>query len=246
MILSIKAKQQSAENLSFLLHKHPDRLQSVDLPAGKAHIFYPVFEKNHCEVCLLLDINSVDLVRKSQQDNSDFKLSQYVNDRPYVATSYLSVAIAKAFSSALNGNCSAHPELIDQEFQFEVQIPTMPALKGGELLIRKLFEPLGYQIHINRLQLDNQFPEWGESRYYDCRLSTKNTLQNLLSQLYILIPCPDNHKHYWVSAAEIDKLLDKGRNWLPEHPEKRQIINRYLKDIRSLSNNLSISAALTQ
>jgi 3' terminal RNA ribose 2'-O-methyltransferase Hen1 len=51
----------------------------------------------------------------------------------------------------------------------------------------------------------------------------------------VLIPTLDNDKHYFVSENEIEKLLQKGEGWLKEHPEKEQIIRRYLINLNSLS-----------
>ena len=60
-------------------------------------------------------------------------------------------------------------------------------------------------------------------------------VKTLLSHLYVLIPTLDNDKHYFVSQNEIDKLLQKGEGWLKNHPEKEQIIRRYLINLNSLS-----------
>src|SRR5690606_16484383 len=39
----------------------------------------------------------------------------------------------------------------------------------------------------------------------------------------------DNDKHYWVGEDEVAKLLTRGSDWLPRHPEKDLIARRYLK-----------------
>jgi 3' terminal RNA ribose 2'-O-methyltransferase Hen1 len=164
-----------------------------------------------------------------------FALAHYVNDRPYVASSFMSVALSKAFSSAMNGQCKDKPDLVELKLPFEVTIAVIPAPKGGEILIRKLFEPLGYKVELIRHPLDTQFPQWGDSKYYTLKLNHTITTKDLLSHLYVLIPTLDNDKHYFVSKNEIDKLVKKGEGWLKEHPEKEQIIRRYLFNINSLS-----------
>ncbi|HTJ53685.1 MAG TPA: 3' terminal RNA ribose 2'-O-methyltransferase Hen1 [Cyclobacteriaceae bacterium] len=238
MLLTISTTHNQATDLSFLLHKHPDRLQSVELSNGKAHIFYPEASEEKCTVALLLDIDPIGLVRKSgRDDDNSFALQHYVNDRPYVASSFMSVAIAKAFSSALNGTCSKRPELVDQIMPFEIELSVLPAPKGGELLIRKLFEPLRYTVTLERHALDNTFTEWGMSKYFTLKLSGKFKLKDLLSHLYVLIPALDTEKHYWVGQHEVEKLLGKGEGWLKDHPEKEQIIKRYLKGIGGLARN---------
>lgn len=237
MLLKISTNRAAARDLSFLLHKHPDRLQAVGLPAGKAHVFYPKADDQECSVCLVLDINPIDLVKNSKGNNNDFALAHYVNDRPYVASSYMSVAISKAFNTAMNGTCKQKPELVEEVMPFEVKIAVLPAPKGGELLIRKLFEPLGYSVELTRHKLDGKFSEWGDSRYFTVILKGSQKVKDLLSHLYVLIPVLDTNKHYWVSQSEVEKLLQKGQGWLGSHPEKEQITKRYLKGIGGLTRN---------
>lgn len=238
MLLKISTTHYPATDLSHLLHKHPEKLQAVALSNGKAHVFYPEATEARCTVALLLDIDPIGLVRNSGRNGDDsFSLGHYVNDRPYVASSFMSVALSKAFSTAMNGTCNKHPELVDQIMPFEVEISVLPAPKGGEILIRKLFEPLGYQVNLERHELDSKFTEWGMSKYFTLNLSGNSKLKDLLSHLYVLIPALDNEKHYWVGQHEVEKLLEKGKGWLKDHPEKEQITKRYLKGIGGLTRN---------
>ena len=238
MLLTISSAHERAADLSYLLHKHPDRLQSVDLSVGVAHIFYPEFGPDRSTIALLLDVNPIDLVRGAgMRSGNTFSLRQYVNDRPYVASSLMSVAMAKAFSTAMNGRCKDRPELVDTALPFEVTVSVLPAPRGGERLIREVFEPLGYTVSLERHALDSTFPEWGESKYYTLRLSGLTELKSLLSHLYVLIPALDNDKHYFVSRNEVDKLLDKGKGWLEDHPAREHIVRRYLLNLRGLANH---------
>ncbi len=234
MLLTLTTTYRPATDLGFLLHKHPDRFQSVDLAIGKAHIFYPESSEERTTIALLIDIDPVGMVR-GKKGRQGTTLDHYVNDRPYVASSFMSTAIAKAFSTAMNGTCSGKPELVNVKMPFEVKIAVLPSPKGGELLIRKLFEPLGYTVKLQRHILDEQFEDWGESKYFTLELSHTLTVQALLTHLYVLIPVLDNDKHYYVSQKEIDKLLDKGKGWLEDHPEKEQIVRRYLINLRGLT-----------
>lgn len=144
MLLSITTTHHPATDLGFLLHKHPDRFQTVNLTMGQAHVFYPKKNEEKTTACLLLDIDPIDLMWGARNmGGENFALGQYVNDRPYVASSFMSVALAKTFSSALNGKCRDKPELVETKLPFEVVITAVPAPKGGEALIRKFFEPLG-------------------------------------------------------------------------------------------------------
>jgi 3' terminal RNA ribose 2'-O-methyltransferase Hen1 len=236
MLLNITTTHQPATDLGFLLHKHPDRFQSVDLSVGQAHVFYPEASHERTTASLLLDIDPIDMVRSGKNFAGEgFALGHYVNDRPYVASSFMSVAISKAFASAMNGVCNNRPELLGVVMPLEVQLSALPAPHGGERLIRALFEPLGYEVGVERHALDAQFSEWGDSRYYSLTLKHVLTIQALLSHLYVLIPTLDNDKHYFVSESEIDKLLEKGEGWLKTHPEKEQITSRYLRNFKGLT-----------
>jgi len=236
MILNISTTHFPATDLGYLLHKHPDKFQTLELSVGKAHIFYPEKSNQRTSISLLLDIDSIDMVRSARNIKNDgFAFGHYLNDRPYVASSFMSVAIVKAFSSAINGKCKDKPELVDVKLPFEVTIAVIPAPKGGEFLIRKFFEPLGYNVELTRHKLDEKFPEWGESKYYTLKLTNTITTKELLSHLYVLIPSLDNDKHYFVTENEIEKLMQKGEGWLKEHPEKEQIIKRYLVNLSSFS-----------
>jgi 3' terminal RNA ribose 2'-O-methyltransferase Hen1 len=236
MLLNITTTHNPATDLGYLLYKHPNKFQSVELSVGKAYVFYPEATEDRTTVSLLLDIDPIEMVRGERNTGGEsFALGHYVNDRPYVASSFLSVAIAKAFSSALNGRCKDKPELVEEKLPLEVLITALPAPKGGESLIKKLFEPLGYAVDVTRYQLDETFPEWGESKYYTVGLRHVIAVKDLLSHLYVLIPVLDNDKHYFIGEHEIEKLLQKGEGWLKLHPEREQIIRRYLVNLASLS-----------
>src|SRR5580704_6492587 len=106
MLLSITTTHPPASDLGFLLHKHPDRFQSFNLSFGPAHVFYPEVSAERCTACLLLDVDPVGMVRGRGREQSfllGHLLGHYVNDRPYVASSFLSVAISQVFSTALAG-----------------------------------------------------------------------------------------------------------------------------------------------
>lgn len=77
MLLTITTTHRPANDLGFLLHKHPERFQSFDLSFGKVYVFYPEVSEDHCTACLLLDVDSVGLVRNKNPDLS-FLLAQSV------------------------------------------------------------------------------------------------------------------------------------------------------------------------
>jgi 3' terminal RNA ribose 2'-O-methyltransferase Hen1 len=234
MLLTITNTQQPATDLGYLLHKNPARLQSFDLSFGNAHVFYPEATEERCTAALLLDVDPVGLVRNRRGPGGEGALlEQYVNDRPYVASSFLSVAIAQVFSSALAGRSKDRASLVDARLPLEAAISILPC-HGGEEFLRRLFEPLGYEVAARRRALDEQFPEWGESRYFSVELRANLRLRDLLSHLYVLIPALDNDKHYWVGDDEVEKLLRHGASWIGGHPERETITRRYLRYRHSL------------
>lgn len=235
MLLSITTSHSPATDLGYLLHKNPSKAQEFALTFGRAHVFYTEAEKERCTAALLVDVDPVALVRSRRGPAGDGGLlDQYVNDRPYVASSFLSVAIGDVYRSAMAGRSKERQELVDTAIPLEVVIPVVPS-RGGERLIASLFEPLGYDLQARRLPLDEKFPEWGASSYYRLELRTVKPLKNVLTHLYVLLPVLDNDKHYWVGDDEVEKLIRHGEGWLASHPEREQIARRYLKNQRSLA-----------
>jgi 3' terminal RNA ribose 2'-O-methyltransferase Hen1 len=235
MLLTITNVRSPATDLGYLLHKNPRRLQSFELSFGKAHVFYPDASEDSCTAALLLDVDLVGLVRTRRGPSGEGgMLEQYVNDRPYVASSFMSVAIARVFNSALAGNSKDRPELVNVRLPLSARIAALPC-RGGETFVRRLFEPLGYWVSAEHHTLDEKFPEWGESPYYTVEIGKDVTLQDLLTHLYVLIPVLDADKHYWVGKDEVEKLLRHGEGWLQSHPEREAIVNRYLRGFRTLT-----------
>ena len=225
MLLTISTTYAPATDLGYLLHKNPARVHSFDLSFGKAHVFYPRAEANFCTAALLLDVDPVQLVRGKR--GVGFTLDQYVNDRPYVASSLLSVAISQVFGTALSGRCREKPELADQRLPLVARLAALPC-RGGEALVHQLFEPLGYTVTATREPLDDRFPEWGQGPYFTVELAATLRLRDLLDHLYVLVPVLDDDKHYYIGQAEVEKLLKHGEAWLAEHPEREAIVKRYL------------------
>ncbi|MEZ5399344.1 MAG: 3' terminal RNA ribose 2'-O-methyltransferase Hen1 [Bryobacteraceae bacterium] len=225
MLLTIRAAV-SGTDLGYLLHKNPSRLHTFDLPFGKAHVFYPHLTETVSEAALLVDVNPVGLVRGS--GGGEGLLDQYVNDRPYAACSFLSVAIARVLRSAMAGASKERQELADQPLDLEARMPALPC-KGHPEFLRELFCPLGYSLTAVRLALDERFPEWGDSPYYSVTIAGRARLRDLLTHIYVLTPVLDSDKHYWAGADEVEKLLKRGEGWLATHPAKEAITRRYLR-----------------
>ncbi len=227
MFIAIATTRQPATDLGFLLMKHPDRLHEVELTFGKAVVFYPQADEDRCEAVLTIDVDPVGLVRG--KGTGEGLLDQYVNDRPYAATSFLSVALNRLYRTAMTGVSKERPELATTPIPLDIRVTPLPAY-GGEAVVRSLFEPLGWTVTLTRIEGVS-----GPSRYFDLRLAGEIRVADALSHLYVLIPVLDDDKHYWVGDDEVEKLLAKGGVWLAAHPEKELIAQRYLKNRRALA-----------
>jgi 3' terminal RNA ribose 2'-O-methyltransferase Hen1 len=230
MFFSVATTHEPATDLGFLLHKHPDRLHQIELTFGKALVFYPEASPMRCEAALVLDVDPISLVRGKGQ--AEGLLDQYVNDRPYAASSFLSVALNKAFRTAMAGVCSSRQELADSIIPLEAVVAPLP-MRGGEKLLRSLFEPLGWKVDIDAIAGPDASA--ANALYARVRLTGMARLSVLLNHLYVLIPVMDDAKHYWVGEDEIDKLLARGEGWLDQHPAKDLIVRRYLRHRRVLA-----------
>lgn len=240
MLVTISSTMSPATDLGFLLHKHPDRVHERELSFGVARVVYLEATADRCTAALVVDIDPVVLVRgRKGGAPSGFALSQYVNDRPYAASSFLSAAIGRMFGTAMTGRSKDRPELADVATDLEVHLPVVPA-RGGEALVRELFEPLGYTVAASPIALDPTVPAWGPSRYLDVRLAGRVLVKDILEHLFVLLPVLDDDKHYWVGADEVDKLLRRGGAWLAAHPHRDLIARRYLRhDQRLMSDALA-------
>jgi 3' terminal RNA ribose 2'-O-methyltransferase Hen1 len=234
MLLTITTTHRPATDLGFLLRKNPARMHSFEQSFGRAHVFYPEANEERCTAALLLEVDAVGLVRNRRGPAGEGRtLEQYVNDRPYVASSFLSVAIGDVFGSALAGSAKDRAELVDTALPLRATLASVPC-RGGMELLKRLFEPLGYSLSAEGRSLDEKFPQWGESPYFKVTIEGKIPVRQLLAHLYVLIPVLDNDKHYWVGDDEVEKLLRRGEGWLANHPERELISTRYLKYQRSL------------
>ena len=226
MLLTITYTGNNTQDLGYLLHKNPSRPQQFEISYGKAYVFYPEVSDERTTVALLLDIDPLDLA-KGKVGSGEGGLFDYVNDRPYVCSSFMSAAISRIFGAAMNGKCKEKPELAEMPLELSATIYSLKD-NGNEYLAEQMFTSLGYNVAIKRTLLDPKFPEWGMSPYIDLTISGKVKLSEMLNHIYVLIPVFDTEKHYFVSDSEVNKLLGHGGDWLPAHPYKDKITRRYL------------------
>ena len=223
MLLSITTTHQPATDLGHLLHKHPDRLQSFPmnfgpLSGGRSHVFYSEATPQICTAVLLLEVDPIG--RSASAFAKESVLNQTINDRPYIASSFLSLAVLKVFKTAMLGRSTGRPDLAKAAIPLTVNIPVLPC-RGGEALLQQLFEPLGYEVAGQLLS--------EKTLYLSATLRNTVRLADLLSHLCVLVAALDDEKHDWLSDDEIDKILQQGAQWIDDHPLKTTILQRYEK-----------------
>ena len=227
--------QLDATALSHLLRKRPEKLQTFELSVGKAHVFYPEYSPERTTAALLLEVDSIGLVRSKRFRGDNRVLDYYINDRPYTASSLMTVALGKVMRSAMTPVSETYPELADSPLPLRLEIPVVSTRgRNGHDLVRRLFEPLGWNVEQQVIALDEAYPEWEDSRYSSLTLTGNVPLHQALRQLYVLLPVLDDSKHYWVSDDEAEKLVRQGEGWLEDHPERALISSRYLAHQKDL------------
>lgn len=220
--------------LGYLLHKHPAKVQTFSAPVGDIHVFYPEATPERATAAVLVEVDPVGLVRNKRFRGDAGALDHYVNDRPYVASSMLAVAIGTVFRTAMTGRSDSYPQLAESPLPLRIDVPVISTRGGEDDLVRRLFEPCGWDVVEQSIPLDPAYPDWGDSRYSSVTLSGRVRLADALRQLYVLLPVLDDTKHYWVGDDEIAKLERAGEGWLADHPERELITRRYLVHQRSL------------
>ena len=235
-LLTITTTHQPATDLGYLLHKHPDRFQTFDLPFGQAHVFYPEAGPERCTAALMIEVDTVRLTRRGDQkvpQNSTL-LKDYINDRAYAAGSQLSQALNHVYRTAMSGRCEERAELAQTPIPLEARVESVRALRGPKM-ITDLFEPLGYAVEVETPPMDGNFPGWGDGIHHNVVLRSDGvTLRDLLNHLYVLLPALDAEKHYFMAEDEVQKLLRHGEGWLAAHPLQPLIQRRYLGYRRTL------------
>src|SRR5947209_19572885 len=122
MLLTLTTTRRPATDLGFLLHKNPGTVRSVALGFGTAHVFYPEATEDRCTAALLVEVDPIALVRgRKGSAAAAAALAEYVNDRPYLASSFMDVAFDKLFGTAMGGRSAERQELADTPIPLEVR-----------------------------------------------------------------------------------------------------------------------------
>ena len=235
VLLTITTTHAPATDLGHLLRKSPfaEAPHEIPLSYGRALVFYPEASEARCTAALVVELDPIALVRGRGPDGEGAPLAHYVNDRPYAASSFLAVAIGAAFSSALAGKAPERPALAETAIPLEARVSSVRC--PSEPTVRSFFEPLGYEVSIERNALDDAHPAWGVAPTATLVLRGSVRLRDLLAHLVVLIPALDGQTHYWVGEDEVEKLLRRGEGWLAAHPAREVISHGYLRRQRRLA-----------
>ena len=163
MLFTITYTGKDTPDLGFLLYKNPYRTQTFELSCGKAHVFYPEVSDEKTTAALLLDIDPIDLAR-GKVGSTGGGLFDYVNDRPYVSSSFLSTAISTVYGTAMTGRSDKRQELSDAPLDLTATVTMLPC-RGEQEMLHRIFEPLDYEVSFETFISDERFPDWGESKY---------------------------------------------------------------------------------
>ncbi|MEH7254262.1 3' terminal RNA ribose 2'-O-methyltransferase Hen1 [Neobacillus niacini] len=222
MQLSLTVRGSGADVVSYLIAKNPNNPYERDEKGFKVRLVYPIFNKEEVQFIIYVKPDPIDLVRNS----SDlFDITHYINDREFAVSSLFITTIRKALGTALNGKPDEeYQSWVDHRFEMELAFgPVSTDLRDQE--IADLFEPMGYQVEIERGE--SAIREKCSARFVT--ISGRQSVQNALMHVSILIPVIDNYKHYFLDEREVEKLERYGEGWLETHPLKQMIVKRALR-----------------
>ncbi|MBU5353500.1 methyltransferase domain-containing protein [Paenibacillus barcinonensis] len=225
MHLIIKASGEGAGQVSHLLAKNPNNLYDRTDKGVRVRMVYTKAEEQETEVLIHAEPDSVDLVRGTPDG---YDITQYINDREFVTSSLFCSYMRSALGTALNGKPKEdYTQWVDHVFELELTFGPV-ASDLPDRVVEELFSALGYDVAMERGESAYSFDLKNRSTVRHITLRGKQTIQQALRQLFLLIPVLDNYKHYFISEDEIDKIKRYGEGWLDTHPLKELIVRRTL------------------
>ncbi|MGB3260992.1 3' terminal RNA ribose 2'-O-methyltransferase Hen1 [Paenisporosarcina sp.] len=238
MQLTIQASGDNVQAISYLLAKNPNNLYERNHKGHLVRIFYSKFTETELEVTIFVTPDPIELVKNN---SNSYDITHYINDREFAVSSIFCSFIRSALGTALNGQPKEeHLKWVNHPFSFNFKFgPVVSTLSDEKLM--NLFEPIGYEVTINRPEIEYSFPIKTKSSARYLSIKGMKTLQEGLRHLFVLIPVIDNYKHYFIDEKEIEKLERYGEGWLEQHPLRDLIYRQALrfKEIYSLVENSS-------
>lgn len=228
MQLTIHAKGENAGNLSYFLGKHPDRPFTRETKYGKVEAKFLHYRQNEVIFYITFHPNGLSLVKES-----DFhQLEDYINDREFSLSSIFLTNIRHSIGYVL----SDEKEGITENMHFSVSLSPL-STRLPDHAITELFEPLGYDVSIEKIESDYTF-DVDSGRVVSLTLTSQTNVVDVFRHLYVLIPIMDNYKHYDIDSNEAEKLLRFGAKWLEQHPKREFITRRFVGYRKGLANDV--------
>jgi 3' terminal RNA ribose 2'-O-methyltransferase Hen1 len=238
MQLTIQASGDNVQAISYLLAKNPNNLYERNHKGHLVRLFYSKFTETELEVTIFVTPDPIEMVKNN---SNSYDITHYINDREFAVSSIFCSFIRSALGTALNGQPKEeHLKWVNHPFSFNFEFgPVVSSLSDEKLM--NLFEPIGYEVTINRPEIEYSFPIKTKSSARYLSIKGMKTLQEGLRHLFVLIPVIDNYKHYFIDEKEIEKLERYGEGWLEQHPLRDLIYRQALrfKEIYSLVENSS-------
>ncbi|MBR2567280.1 MAG: 3' terminal RNA ribose 2'-O-methyltransferase Hen1 [Paenibacillus sp.] len=228
MHLILKASGANAGVVSHLLAKNPNNVYDRMDKGVRVRMVYTTTleQETEIEVFIHAEPDPVQLVRGTPDG---YDITQYINDREFVTSSLFCSYIRGALGTALNGKPKEdYVQWVDHAFELELKFGPV-ASDLPDRVVEELFSPLGYDVTIERGESAYSFDLKNRSTVRHITIRGKQTIQQSLRQLFLLIPVLDNYKHYFISEDEMDKINRYGEGWLDTHPLKELIVRRTLR-----------------
>ena len=193
--LTITSTASPATDLGYLLHKHPGRAQSIDLPVGRAHVFYPEAtpravhggaaaggrpDRAGPRQAIRRRVRAADPLRQRPALRRVIHVGGRTGQsvphrhgrslRATAGTGRRRAAADRADPVPANG-CSGR-----RGRQHRTGAPAVRATRAGRSTATEL-------------PLDPQLPEWGPSRYVDLQLTGNHQLAHALSHCMCCCRC---------------------------------------------------------
>ncbi|MCM3572375.1 3' terminal RNA ribose 2'-O-methyltransferase Hen1 [Mesobacillus subterraneus] len=226
MQLTIRAVGENVQVISHLLAKNPNNLYERNQKGHAVRLFFSSFTEREVEATVFVAPDSLELVKNQ---GNQYDITHYINDREFAVSSIFISLIRTALGTALNGQPKEeYIKWVKHPFDLELSFgPVASGLSDHQIV--DLFEPLGFNVSINRPQIEYNFNLKSKSSVRFITLKGRTPLQMALRQIFVLIPVLDNYKHYFIDEKEIEKLERYGEGWLDDHPQKSFILKKALR-----------------
>lgn len=224
MYFHIELRGPSADELSTVLGKHPERLFEWECLGSMVRVFFPLYEAERARAVVLFWPDVRGMARKGVRTPY---VSEVVDPRAYCLNSLFCQALRSAFNAPLHGNRPAPPALLERKHATELVLSPLCTYLSPER-IQGLFEPLGYTVSLTPIPSPDFEFAVRYPRLFELKLAGEVRILDALRQLLVLLMVMDSDRHDFMGQPDLDRLKRFGADWLETHPERMFIISRYL------------------